>query len=120
MVTFKYTTILLLIINRIYDKTLFWCKNCFLLPTGSASKKYIDGATRLMHEWLQDFCFKAIMLMPNFLLQKVSKNSKSKEHLLVFEQRLDIWKEGEIKDLPLEGESIQVPLENTKETILNT
>lgn len=58
--------------------------------------------------------------MPNFLQQKVSKNSKSKEHLLVFEQRLDIWKEGEIKDLPLEGESIQVPLENTKETILNT
>lgn len=73
-----------------------------------------------MHEWLQDFCFKAITLMPNLLLQIVSRNSKSKEPVLVFEQRPEIWKKGEIKDLLLEGETIQVPLENTKKTILNT
>ena len=52
--------------------------------------------------------------MPNLLLQIVSRNSKSKEPVLVFEQRPEIWKKGEIKDLLLEGETIQVPLENTK------
>ena len=86
---------------------------------------YIDEATRLMNEWLphspiKGICFKAIMLMPNLLTQKLSRNSKSKEHLLAFEQSLEVCKKREIKDLFLEGETTQVPLKNIKETILYT
>ena len=54
------TVISLLIINRIDDKILFSHKNHPLLPTGFASKKYIDELTRLMNEWLQDSPMKGI------------------------------------------------------------
>ena len=41
---------------------------------------------KLLNSWvegtgLHNIAFKAIMIMPNFLLQKPSKNSKAKDHL---------------------------------------
>ena len=68
-------------------------KNLFLLPSGKAGKQCIDETTKLMNEWLQelplkDITFKAIMIMPNLLLQKPSKNSKAKDHLKTLEKRL--------------------------------
>ena len=36
---------------------------------------------------LKDIAFKAIMIMPNLLLQKPSKNSKAKDHLKALERR---------------------------------
>ena len=113
------TVITLNAINQVYDKVVFWRKNLFLLPTGSAGKKYIEETTRLMNEWLQDspmkdICFKAIMLMPNLLLQKPSRNSKSKDHLLALERRLELWKRGELHELFFEGETIQASLKSIK------
>ena len=60
-------------VNRIYNKIVFWSKNLYLLSTSLASKKCIDETTRLMNESLQDsplkdICFKAIISMPNLLL----------------------------------------------------
>ena len=71
-------------------------KNLFLLPTGKAGKSYMDEITGLMNEWLQksplkNIAFKVIMIMPNLLLQKPSKCSKSKEHLKALERRLLSW-----------------------------
>ena len=42
--------------------------------------------------------------MPNLLLQKPSKISKSKEHL---ERRLDVWQNREFEELLFEGDTIQ-------------
>ena len=44
------------------------------------------------------------------LLQKPSKNSKSKDHLLVLERRLKLWHKGEFEELYFEGETIQASL----------
>ena len=33
---------------------VFWKKNLFMLPTGTAAKKYISETTRLMNAWLND------------------------------------------------------------------
>ena len=68
--------------------------------------------TKTDFEWvsdspLKDISFKAIMIMPNLLLQKPSKASKSKEHQLSLERRLDLWQNGEFEELPFEGETIQ-------------
>ena len=44
--------------------------------------------------------------MPALLLQKPSKNSKSKDHLISLQRRLKLWK-GDISNLLHEGETIQ-------------
>ena len=81
-------------VSTVHEQVVYWKKNLFLLPLGKAGKQYIDETTKLMNEWLQestlkDIAFKAIMIMPNLLLQKPSKNSKAKDHLNTLEKRLE-------------------------------
>ena len=45
--------------------------------------------------------------MPVLLLQRPSKNSKSKEHLKSLERRFEIWKEGNLNEHYEEGKTIQ-------------
>ena len=45
--------------------------------------------------------------MPNLLLEKPSRSSKSKDHLETLKRRLDLWKEGELAELLREGETMQ-------------
>ena len=71
-----------------------------------------------MNEWLQesplkDIAFKAIMVMPNLLLQKPSKNSKAKDHLKALERRLESWISGDLLELK-EAETIQKSLRSNK------
>ena len=47
------------------------------------------------------------MIMPNLLLQKPSKTSKSKEHKLSLERRLYLRKNGEFEELLFESKTIQ-------------
>ena len=75
-------------------------------------EKNIDEVTRLLKLWIQDsplksIALKAIHVMPALLLQKPSKNSKSKDHLVSLERRLKLWEEGDIRNLLHEGETIQ-------------
>ena len=80
-------------VNNIYEQIVFWRKNLFLLPTGKAGKRYIDETNRLFGEWLRDspqksIALKAIMIMPGLILQKPSKNSKARDHLLALKRQL--------------------------------
>ena len=80
-------------------------------PTGAAAKKYITETTKLMNRWtnnspLKDIAFKAMHIMPSFLLQKPSKTSKAKDHLKALE-RIDFQSNGKIGELLFEGETIQ-------------
>ena len=82
-------------VSIVYEEVVYWKKNMFLLPSGRAGKRYVDETTRLMNEWLhdspmKDIVFKAIMIMPNLLLQKPSKKSKSKDHLKALERRFEL------------------------------
>ena len=108
-------------LNTVYDKVVFWRKNIFLLPLGRSGKLYTEETTKLINSRthnspLQDVAFKAIMVMPNLLLQKPSRNSKSKDHLEALERRLQLWKEGELTELLIEGETIQKSLSDSKRT----
>ena len=71
-----------------------------------------------MNEWLQesplkDIAFKAMMVMPNLLLQKPSKNSKAKDHLKALERLLESWISGDLLELK-EAETIQKSLRSNK------
>lgn len=106
-------------VSAVYEQIVHWKKNLFLLPSGKAGKQYIDETTRLMNEWLQespmkDIAFKAIMIMPNLLLQKPSKNSKAKDHLKALERRLQSWTSGDLLELLKEAETIQKSLTSKK------
>ena len=98
-------------LNNAYEKIVHWKKNIFLLPSGKAGKEFIDEMTRLVGEWNNDsplklISLKALMVMPCLLLQKPSKTSKAKDHLLALERRLLLWKNGDIEELVHEGETI--------------
>ena len=36
------------VVNAVYDEIVYWRKNLFMLPSGSAGKEYVCGATRLI------------------------------------------------------------------------
>ena len=68
-------------VEQIYEKVVYWKKNLFLLPTGKSGKLYIDESVKLLNSWVEgtalfEIAFKAIVILPNLLLQKPSKNSK--------------------------------------------
>ena len=114
-------------INTVYEKIVFWRKNHFLLPTGAAGKRYINETTRLIHSIidsspLKEGAMKAIMIMPSLLLQKPSRSSKSKDHNAALKRRMDLWENGDINELMIEGETIQQNLKsfNGKKTIEET
>ena len=67
---------------------------------------------KLLNNWvewtaLHNIAFKAIMIMPNLLLQKPSTNSKAKDHLTALERRMQSWLKGDLMELLHEGETIQ-------------
>ena len=83
-----------------------------MMPSGAAGEKYIEEITRLLKLWIQDLSLKSIALkaihvMPALLLQKPSKNSKSKDHLVSLERCLKLWEEGNISNLAHERQTIQ-------------
>ena len=61
---------------------MFSKKNLFFLPSEKAERKVIDEVSRLMNECqdslLKDIAFKAIMVIPNLLLQKTFGKIKIK------------------------------------------
>ena len=56
--------------------------------------------------------------MSNLLLQKPSKNPKSKDYQLVLERRLELWRKGELEELYFEGETIQASLKTLQKPSL--
>ena len=80
-------------INNAYNIIIKWRANIMRLPTGKAGKEYITELAKWLEEFNKDTEFAPIALkvyhtLPSLLLQKPSKNSKSKEHLRKLEERL--------------------------------
>ena len=65
---------------------------------------------------VKDIALKAIMVMPNLLLQKPSQKSKSKNYLSALEKRMELWESGELVELLKEVETIQKCLKATNIT----
>ena len=103
-------------LNTVYDKVFFGERissvfHTVYLETSILTKQqdwYILGN----NSPLQDVAFKAIMLIPNLLLQKPGRNLKSKNQLKAL-KRLDLRKE-ELTELLVEGETIQKSLCDSK------
>ena len=80
-------------LNNANEKTDYSRKNLFFLPKGAAGKSFINEMTWMINAWvyntpIKDIALKALHVMLALLLQKPSKNSKSKDHLKSLERRL--------------------------------
>ena len=105
-------------VNSAYDETIFWKKNLFFLPSGKNAKLFINELSYWLDQFNRDtnlhrIALKVFMILPNLLLQKPSKQSKAKEHNVKLGERLQLWKDGDIKSLVNEGRTIQKRIINT-------
>ena len=100
------------LVDKAYEKIITWKKNVFLVPSGKQGKKFVS----ILSYWLENFnknttfrgiTLKVFMILASLLLQKPSRNSKSKDHIEKLETRITLWESGNITDLVKEGENIQ-------------
>ena len=102
-------------VNVIFEDTIHWKKNLFLVPSGKPGNDFLE----LYVDWLKKFntnssfqhlAMKVVNILPNMLLQKPSATSKAKDHFTALEQRLQMWKDGKIKELWNDNRVIQKKL----------
>ncbi len=87
----------------------------FKVPSGKAGKSFVEEMSNIIGYYtngtaMEEIAITMVMIMPALLLQKPSKNSKSKLHAEYLEKRLSWWKKGDISSLIKEGEAIQKKL----------
>ena len=98
--------------SEAYEQIVYWRKNVFMVPTAVSGKKFINETTRLLDQWTNDtplksIALKAIHAMPALLLQKPSRKTKARNHLIALEKRLKLWGERNINELLDESKEIQ-------------
>jgi hypothetical protein len=103
-------------ISDAFEVVVHWRKNLFDMPKGAIGKSVVKEMSNLIDRWTNNssergFCLKSLMVLPNLLLQRSlnSKNAKhqnknNRENLI---RRFQLWKDGKIDDLMLEGRAIQ-------------
>lgn len=111
-------------VSKTYNKIVRWKRNLFMTPSGQAGKQYIEKTAKTinyfnMAENRESVAVTMSIIMPALLLQKPSRNSKTKDHVKFLEKRLEWWKNGDIDLLLREGGAIQKRLVRAKQTPLN-
>ena len=95
-----------------FDEVVHWRRNLFQVPSGSAGKAFIAELARLYQAYADGSSLESVALMacsvaPILLLQKPGRTSKSKDHMIHLQRRLDLWLNGELRALVNEGRCIQ-------------
>ena len=102
-------------INQTYEEIIYWRKNLFKVPSGSAGRRFISELSLWLDHYNRgtDFsciALKVFMVLPCLLLQKPSRNSKAKDHSKKLEERLNLWQDGNITAILKENRIIQKKL----------
>ena len=95
----KSTTSGLMDMNLMKPSTSFTMRDCneekylFKLPSGNAAKMFIRELTLWLGQFnrgseYRSIALKLYMIVPSFLLQKLTRNSKAKDHTKKLEERL--------------------------------
>lgn len=108
-------------INLAYDDIIYWNTNIFSLPPGECSRKVIDLLSFWIDQFNQDtpysnIAMKVFMILPNLLLQKPSKNSKTQDHIKCLKDRLNKWEMGHFDHIIKECRFIQKKLQSKART----
>ena len=100
------------IVSFVYEQVVSSKRNLILLPAGKPGKLYVDDTSKLCNAWIdrlppKRIAMKTIVIMQSLLLKKLSKVSKSKDHLKALERRMELWRSGNLLGLFQEGLTIQ-------------
>ena len=98
--------------DEAYSEVIHWRKNTFQIPFGNAGKAFVAELSRLYKAYaegsaLEAIALKACTVMSILLLQRPFSSSKQKDHSACLVRRMPIWKEGDIRNLLVEGRSLQ-------------
>ena len=99
-------------IEHCYKECVHWKRNLFKVPSGRAGTAFVKETTRLIRAYaevsaLEGIALKALIVMPQLLLQKSHRTSKTKEHVSQLQRRLQLWEDGDTDRLLHEGRTIQ-------------
>ena len=108
-------------LNEAYKEVVHWKKNTFNVPFGSVGKEFVQELSRLFAAFghassMESIALRAAIVMPNLLLQQPFRGSKVKNHISSLQQRMKVWKEGNLYELLAEGRAIQNRLPVTRST----
>ena len=108
-------------IDNIYDEIVHWRKNLFKLPSDTAGRSFISLLTNRLDHFnrgteFRRIALKVFMVLLCLLLQKPSRQSKSKDHSKKLEERQQLWNEGRIDELMRENRIIQSLVNSTNRT----
>ena len=86
-----------------------WRRNLFQVPSGVAGKAFVSELARLFQAYADSSSIecKATTVIQILLLQKPSRTSKSKDHVIHLQRRMELWHDGDIQALLDEGKCIQ-------------
>ena len=107
-------------ISTAYDQIAHWRNNLFMVPFGKAGTDFVTEYSKLFYNYgiasaLECITLSAAMVILALLLQCPHRNSKSHEHVMCLEQRLSLWRDGNVLGLLNEGCIIQQRLQSNKE-----
>ena len=99
-------------ITRIYDEVIHWRHNLFVVSSGNACSSHVSELARLLQAFadgssIESVCMKAVTILQVLALQKPSRTSKTRDHIRHLKRRLDLWKEGNLDEILLEGRCSQ-------------
>ena len=99
-------------IHNAYSEMVHWRRSVFLVPTGKVGKQFVKELTRLFNAYaqssaLESVALELIMVAWGVLLQKPHEFSKSKDHVIALDRRLNAWRDGDIDGLMREVRAIQ-------------
>ena len=91
----------------------------FRLPTGRAGNRFLDEKTRVLNIYIDGThgsqnALYAFFILPALILQKPSKNSKTKDNVNALQPRFELWCEGNVTELIKESKLLQKRLSNGK------
>ena len=80
-----------------YNEVVHWKTNLFLILSGCPGKGFVSELARLLQaiaddgSSLEGIAMMACTILQALLLQNLSRNSKSKDHVTHSKKRLDLW-----------------------------
>ena len=107
-------------VQAAYQEIVFFRKNLFNIPSGKAGKEFITELTSWMKHFnsenspYQIIALKVFMILPALMLQKPFQKSKTKDHVVCLNKRLELWKTGKLDYIMKEAKLIQSKLKSSQ------
>lgn len=97
-----------MIIHEAYEEIIHWCNNLFTVLFGHVGQQFVSELARLFIAYadcspLESVALRALFVLCSLLLQPSQANAKPHELLSCLTRWLNLWHDGQIKELLTKG-----------------